>query len=308
MKLSICIVNWNVAELLEKCLISIRKHPPKYDFEVIVVDNNSNDDSIKMLQEFCPPLLVKGEGLGVRVLSNATNLGFSCANNQAIKESSGEYVLILNPDTEVLPGSLDILTEFLDKNPDAAVVAPKLLNTYESLQRSCMGFPTLGAMAMRQLFIEQLWTGNPYTKKYLMSDFKYDGIAGVDQPMGACLLIRKKVLDEVGLFDEHSFMFFDEVDLCYRIKQSGRKIYFIPDAKIIHHGGSSIKKWGALNLSRHWTRSRNYFFKKHYGTWILRALYLVDFLKFAVILIILAAIITAAKTAIDIHWEAVRPK
>lgn len=291
MQLSICIVSWNVAELLEKCLVSIYKHPPKCDLETIVVDNASKDlsaDVIKMFKE-------------VRIIENKKNAGFSAGNNQAIKASTGEYVLILNPDTEVLPGSLDKLTLFLDTHPEAAIVAPKLLNPDKTLQRSCMGFPTLGAMAMRQLFIEQLWPGNPYTKKYLMPDLKYDTVTEVDQPMGACLLVRRSVLDKVGLFDENSFMFFDEVDLCYRTKNAGWKIFIIPDAAIIHHGGSSIKKWGVLNLGRHWTRSRNYYFRKNFGTWSVWILYFADLLRVAFILITLAAIIAAAKTAIEIH-------
>ncbi len=298
MKLSICIVSWNVAELLEKCLASIYKHPPKCEFEVIVVDNASSDRSVDVIKKFAC----------AKIIENKTNRGFSAGNNQAIKANTGKYVLILNPDTEVLPGSLDTLTEFLDKNSKAAIVAPKLLNPDRSLQRSCMGFPTLGAMAMRQLFIEHLWPGNPYTKQYLMADFKYDKIAEVDQPMGACLLIRRSVLNEVGLFDENSFMFFDEVDLCHRVKLSGHGIFFTPDSEIIHHGGSSISKWGAVNLSKHWTLSRNYYFKKNYGVWAPWVLYFVDLLKVALILIILAAIIAAAKTAIDIHCDAVRPK
>jgi len=292
MLLSICIVSWNVRELLKKCVDSICKNPPSCGFEIIITDNDSKDGTAELLITKYPQ---------VRLIENRNNLGFSAGNNQAIKASTGDYVLILNPDTEVLTGSLDKLAEFLDTHPEAAIVAPKLLNPDKSLQRSCMGFPTLGAMAMRQLFIEQLWPGNPYTKKYMMANFEYDRITEVDQPMGACLLIRREVLNKVGLFDEHSFMFFDEVDLCYRTKNAGWKIYFTPDATIIHHGGSSIKKWGALNLSKHWTRSRNYYFKKNYGIWALWILYFTDLLKVSLLLIIVAAIIAAAKTAIDIH-------
>ncbi len=298
MKLSICIVSWNVAELLEKCLISIKKHPPTCAYEIIVVDNASKDMSPDVVGLFPEAKLIQ----------NTKNLGFSAANNQAIKESCGEYVLFLNPDTEAAPGALDELVSFLDGQSKAAAVAPKLLNPDKSLQRSCMGFPTLGAMAMRQLFIEQLWRGNPYTKKYLMTDLDYDRSSEVDQPMGACLMVRKNVLDRVGTFDEHSFMFFDEVDLCYRIKKAGLKIFFTPEAQVIHHGGSSIKKWGVLNLGRHWSRSRNLYFKKHHGTAALAALYFFDLLRVLIFLTVGAAIITAAKTAIDIHWEAVRPR
>ena len=281
MKLSICIVNWNVSELLNKCLGSIYKHPSFCDFEVIVVDNDSKDDSVKMIKSNFPQVIL---------IENKVNSGFSSGNNSAIKRSTGEYLLLLNPDTEVTAGSLDKLVRLLDANDKAGMVAPKLLNPDGSLQRSCLGFPTLGAMAMRQLFIEQIWPNNPFTKPYLMNDFKHDKATEVDQPMGACILVRRKVLDKIGLFDENSFMFFDEVDLCYRAKKAGWKIFFTPGAQITHHGGSSIKKWGAFNLSRHWTRSRNYYFKKNYGKLALWTLYFVDALRIAILLLVVFGI------------------
>lgn len=276
--LSICIVSWNVSKLLEECLFSIYKYPPKSDFEIIVVDNDSKDDSVKMVQNKFPR---------VKIIKNTANLGFSIANNQAIKNACGSYILILNPDTEILGNSLAIMTDFLNKNTSAGAVAPKILNPDQTLQKSCLGFPTLGAMAARQSFIEFLLPWNYYSKKYLMLDFDYDRISEVDQPMGACILLRKKTLDEIGLFDEKSFMFFDEVDLCFRIKKAGWKIFFTPDAKIIHHGGSSIKKWSRLSLSRNWTRSRNLFFRKHYGILAVAILYAVDLLRIILIFFIL---------------------
>lgn len=282
MKLSICIVNWNVSDLLNKCLSSIYKYPPKCDFEVIVVDNASSDGSAAMIKAIFPR---------VKLIESKDNLGFSKGNNLAIKAAAGELILLLNPDTEVPAGSLDTLVDFIEKHKDAGVAAPKLLNPDGSLQRSCLSFPTLPAMAARQLFLETLWPGNPASRKYLMGGLKYDTVTEVDQPMGAALLIRKEVLDKVGMFDEASFMFFDEVDLCYRVKKAGWKIFFTPAAQIMHHGGTSIKKWGAFNLSRHWTRSRNYYFKKNHGRLILWALYLVDALRAVIIIAIIAGLI-----------------
>jgi len=300
MELSICIVSWNVKELLQKCLDSIFTNPPSGEFEVIVADNNSSDSSAELLKNYtspspsCPePCRRAGRGgRGVRVIENPTNLGFSAANNQCIKESKGRYILILNPDTEVLPGCLDTLIKFLEERPDAAAAAPKLLNPDRTLQRSVLGFPTLGAMIMRLLFIEQLWPGNPYTKKYLLPDFDYEKAAEIDQPMGAAILIRKSVLDKAGLFDESSFMFFDEVDLCFRIKKADWKIFFVPEAEILHRGGSSIKKWGTLNLGKHWTRSRDHYFKKHFGLKAFVLLKIFDAVR--------AVLITAA--AVFIFW------
>ncbi|MCX5748931.1 MAG: glycosyltransferase family 2 protein [Candidatus Saganbacteria bacterium] len=270
MDLSICIVGWNVREFLKKCLDSIYTNPPACDFEVIVTDNNSSDGSVEMVRASYPR---------VNLIINNNNLGFSTANNQCIKQSKGKYILLLNPDTEVLPGALDKLIAFFNGHPDAAAVAPKLLNPDLSLQRSVLSFPTLGAMIMRLIFIEQIWPGNPYSSKYLMAGFKHDMVMEIDQPMGAAIMLRKDVLDKVGLFDEESFMFFDEVDLCTRIKKAGWKIFFTPTAQIVHHGGSSIKKWGPLKLGKHWTRSRNHYFKKHFGWKTLSVLIFFDVIR-----------------------------
>jgi GT2 family glycosyltransferase len=281
MKLSICIVSWNTSDLLKKCLSSVYKFPPKCAFEVFVADNNSSDGTPDMVASNFPQVLL---------IKNKENLGFAKANNQIIEKTRGQYLLLLNPDTEVFEGSIDVLIEFMDKNIDAGVVAPKLINSDGTLQRSCMGFPTLGAMAMRQLFLEALVPFNPYTKKYLMSDFKHDKPAEVDQPMGACLLVRKGIIDKLGAFDPKYYMFFDEVDLCFRIKKAGWKIIFDPASSVMHHGGTAVKKWSPLRLSRVWTASRNYFFKKHYGDIALLALYLIDIAKALIVLLLLLAI------------------
>lgn len=270
MKLSVCIVSWNTKELLKKCLSSIYRHPPGCEFEVLVADNNSSDGTADMVEKDFPK---------VRLIKNRENLGFAAANNIEFKQAKGDYLLILNPDTEVFSGSIDTLVKFLDNNKETGVVAPKLVNSDGTLQRSCMGFPTLGAMVMRQLFLEALMPFNPYTKKYLMTDFKHDVTREVDQPMGACLLTRKAIIDKIGPFDGNYYMFFDEVDLCFRIKKAGWKIFFTPGSTVMHHGGTAVRKWSPLRLSKIWTSSRNYYFKKHYGNFVLFALYLADALK-----------------------------
>jgi len=278
MDLSIIIVSWNVKEYLEKCLESIFENPPQFDFEIIVVDNASTDKSSQMVKKKFPQ---------VKLIENKENLGFAKANNQGIRESPGKYILLLNPDTVVLPGAIDKLIKFMEEHKETGVVAPKILNPDKTLQPSCLAFPTLSAMFVRAIFIEGLWPNNPITRYYLMKDFDFQSEAEVDQPMGAALMIRRAVLDQVGLFDEESFMFFDEVDLCFRIKKAGWKIYFTPRAEITHYMARSIKKWGIFNLSRHWTRSRNHYFYKHFGLGALLLLYLFDFLRLAIVIGIL---------------------
>ncbi len=282
MKLSICIVTWNTEKYIDKCLKSIYKNQPSYTFEVLVADNNSSDKTTEIIKLNFPQ---------VNLIKCESNFGFAKANNILIEKSKGEYVLLLNPDTEVFDKSIDKLIDFLEKNNDVAIVAPKLINSNGTLQRSCMGFPTLAAMAMRQTFLEFLLPFNSFTKKYLMIDFNHDKTMEVEQPMGACLLIRRKALDAVGAFDENYFMFFDEVDLCFRIKKNGWKIMFFPDSVVMHYGGTAVKKWSPLKLSKVWTSSRNYFFKKHFGNKAVFALYLFDFLKIAIIILIFMILI-----------------
>ena len=288
MKLSICIVSWNTRDLLKKCLASIYKHPPSCDFEIFVADNNSSDGTPDMVARYFPQVFL---------IKNKENLGFAGANNQIIEKAKGKYILLLNPDTEVFEGSIDILIDLLDKNPGAGVVAPKLLNSDGSLQRSCMGFPTLGAMTMRQLFLETLLPFNPYTKKYLMTGFKHDRLAEVDQPMGACLLVRKEIIDKLGAFDPQYYMFFDEVDLCFRIKKAGWKIFFDPAPSVMHHGGTAVRKWSPFKLSRVWTASRNYYFRKHYGNPALFALYLADMTRVIIIALVILLLFRIALSA-----------
>lgn len=288
MKLSICIVSWNTRDLLRKCLASIYKYPPSCDFEVFVADNNSSDGTPDMVAKDFPQVLL---------IKNKENLGFAGANNQIIEKTKGTYILLLNPDTEVFERSIDILIDLLDKNPGAGVVAPKLINSDGSLQRSCMGFPTLGAMAMRQLFLEALLPFNPYTQRYLMTGFKHDKLAEVDQPMGACLLVRKEIIDKLGAFDPQYYMFFDEVDLCFRIKKAGWRIFFDPASIVMHHGGTAVRKWSPFKLSRVWTASRNYYFRKHYGNPALFALYLADMTRVIIIALVILLLFRIALSA-----------
>lgn len=244
-------------------------------FEVFVVDNNSQDGTAEMIREKFPQ---------VKLINNKDNAGFPKANNQAILKSSGRYILLLNPDTVVHPGALDKLVEFMDQHPDAGAAGPKLLWPNGRLQESCISFPTIPALLTRSLFIEGIWPNNPITKKHFMKNFKYDKVAEVDQPMGAALIIRKKALDKVGLMDEKIKLFFDEVDLCYRIKKAGWKIYFTPDPVITHFGGQSVKKLGPFGISRQFGRSRNYYFRKHFGIFAMLIIMLGDLLGFGILL------------------------
>jgi len=283
--LSICIVNWNVKDLLKACLGSIYTNTKDISFEVIVVDNNSSDGSVQMIKSDFPQ---------VKIIENKINAGFTKANNQAIKIAQGRHVMILNPDTEVVDNALNKMIRFLESRRDCGALGCKLLNTDGTLQRSCRTFPSLEVMFYSSLFLDQLFPKSRIFGKYFMTWWDFNDVREVDQPMGSALMIRKDALDKVGLFDENIFIWFDEVELLYRIKKAGWKIYFMPEAQIKHHLSQSFKQWKSVPQMIQgaiiWRKSRNYFFKKHKGTLSVFALWAFDILQVVIIIGVLYVI------------------
>lgn len=283
--LSICIVNWNVKELLKACLQSIFKNTKDISFEVIVVDNNSSDDSIQMIKADFPQ---------VTLIENNANAGFTRANNQAIRISQGRYIMLLNPDTEVIDNALNKMVRSMESRRDCGALGCKLLNTDGSLQRSCRTFPSLEVMFYSAFFLDSLFPKSRIFGKYFMTWWDFSDFREVDQPMGSALMIKKEVLDKVGLFDENIFIWFDEVDLCYRIKKAGWKIYFTPEVQIKHHMSQSFKQWKSLPQiikgAITWRKSRNYFFKKHKGPLSVLILWVLDILQIALVIGVLYTI------------------
>jgi GT2 family glycosyltransferase len=233
LELSIVIVSWNTRELLRKCLQAVTAERETCSMEVFLVDNNSADGSAQMVASEFP---------WVKLIANRDNLGFAKANNQAIWLATGRKILMLNPDTELHPGCLAQLIRFLDEHPDAGVVAPQLLNTDGSIQQSCREFPTLRGMLYELFGLSRFYKQVPEFGRYKMLEFNHDVRCQVDQPQGAALLIRREVLEQVGMLDEDYFMLFEEVDWCYRVKQAGWQIWFDPAARLVHHHGQSIKQ------------------------------------------------------------------
>lgn len=254
MRLSICIVNWNTSRLLAECLRSIYREAPDFQFETIVVDNASDDfDEAALLQEFPSAILIR----------NKRNEGYARGNNQAIERSSGEYVLLLNPDTSLHSGALAALVCFMDQHAEAGAAGCKLVRPDGTVDPSCRGFPTPLAVAFEYVGLSKLFPGSRLFGRYRMTWFRYDEVAEVDQPMASCLILRRQALDQVGLFDERFPIFFNDVDWCYRAKQSGWRIYFTPDAVATHHGGASTKQ-RAAEMIRESHRSLALYYDKRY--------------------------------------------
>ena len=293
--LSIVIVSWNVKQLLEECLVSIFNNQGNLNLEVFVSDNASGDGTDAMVKAKFPQ---------VKYIQNEGNIGFTKANNRALRHAEGKYFLFLNPDTIVTAGALAEMIKFMEEHPDCGALGPKLLNPNETLQLSCRSFPTLETQLYTALFLDVLFPKSKIFGKYMMSYWKHDDIREVDQPMGSALLVRKDSLDNVCCFDENIIFWYDEVDLCYRIKKSGWKIYFTPKAQIYHYGGQGFGQWKGLGKALWgayiWRKSRNYFFRKHYGGWTVPILILLDILQIALVITVIYLIIKSIVTVIQL--------
>ena len=217
-------------EDLIRCLHSIGEDQPGEEFEIIVIDNASTDGTVDAVKTDFPRVVT---------VVNSENRGFAAANNQGIQKSEGEYILFLNPDTIVHPNSLDILVRFMDDNEDVGACGPKLLNEDGTVQASARRFPTFRGALYRHTAFRLLRIFRGQYKKWLMKDFGYAKQMDVEQLMGSALMVRRAVIDKVGGMDEEFFMYYEEVDLCYRIKDAGWRVVFVPEAAITHLGGRS---------------------------------------------------------------------
>ena len=254
MDVSVIIVNWNTRDLLRACLRSLQVAEKEVEAEVIVVDNASTDGSAAITAEEFPE---------VRLIASEENLGWAKGNNVGLEAGKGRYLLLLNPDTEVRPNALVTMTRFMDAHPNAGACAPKLLNPDGTIQASLRRFPEPGHLLWDVLGIAKLFPHSPRFAAYRMGDFTFDHVAEVDQPMGAALFLRREAVEEVGLIDEAFPIFFNDVDWCYRAVRQGWKIYFVPDAEIVHYGGSSTSQVKPRMVTES-HRSLERFYRKHY--------------------------------------------
>lgn len=239
---SILIVNWNGRDLLSACVKSVYETVRHLVYEVIVVDNASTDGSSDMVREQFP---------AVQLVQNDQNLGFACANNQAIRASQGRYVLLLNSDTIVRQGALEAMVHFADRHPKAGVVGCKLLNADGSLQPSWAQFPTLWSEV----------TGRNFRRRYRTPEIDGEAAYLVDWVGGACLLARREAVDRVGLLDEDFWMYSEETDWCFRFVREGWLVYYLPEASIVHLGGGSSRKASERTLIQLYESKLRFFFK-----------------------------------------------
>jgi GT2 family glycosyltransferase len=255
---SIVLVCWNNKDYLDPCLQSLYDSNLTSSFDVIVVDNGSTDGSQEMLREKYPDVMQ---------IQNAGNVGLGKASNQGIEATAGKFVLLLNNDTIVNQQSLDEMVRFLENQPEAGAVGGKLLNPDGSFQAGYAKFSSI----WEELFIttglgDRFWPGYP-------SHYDSAETIAVGWLSSACLLLRRSALDKVGLLDENYFIYGDEADLQYRLNRNGWKVYYLPFATTIHHGGRSMNRWRRRKMVY---RGKLLFFQKHFGpvkTGLLRLLF-----------------------------------
>jgi len=231
--LSIIIVNWNSKEYLEKCIETIFLWTVDVKYEIIVIDGASFDGCGEMLRRRFPQ---------VKFIQSQENIGFAKANNIAFRESSGRYILFLNPDTELIGPAINIMFNYIRKTPKAGAIGCKLLNADKTVQTSCLqAFPTLLNQFLDSELLRTLWPKSSLWGNAHLFDAQIT-VGEVEGIVGACIMVERSLFEEVGLFSEDYFMYAEDLDLCYKIKQAGYINYYLPEANIIHFGGGSTEK------------------------------------------------------------------
>jgi GT2 family glycosyltransferase len=253
--LSVIIVNWNAGELLRRCVLSIIADQDKTgltNVEIIVVDNASTDGSAVSIKLQFP---------AVHCIQNSENSGFAYATNQGIRHSVGQYVLLLNPDTEIRPGALREMARFLESHPRAGAVGGMLLNGDGSLQISAYPEPTLFRETWRLLYLDGLWAVGSYP----MKDWDTETPREVEVLTGACILLRREVLDQCGLLDESYFIYSEDQDFCRIMRYKGWRLFWLPQAKVVHYGAQSTQQVKGDMFVRLYHEKTAYF-RMHHGS------------------------------------------
>lgn len=260
-EVSIIIVNYNKYELTQKCIKSVCKNVINIKYEIIVLDNASTNNSFETLKK-----KYKNDS-HINVIKNEKNTGFGDGNNKAVKLAKYKNILLLNPDVIVLENSIEKMLNKLDENVNYGVLGCMLLNGDNTLQYSCRRFLPFKDFIKARTPLKILFSKNKIeviNNKYLMKEYNHNYEKSVDWIMGSCLLLRKSDFEDVGGFSKEYFMYFEDVDLCYKMKKSGKEVVYLPDAKMIHlHEQESVKKISKLTIVH--LNSMFKFYKKFKG-------------------------------------------
>jgi N-acetylglucosaminyl-diphospho-decaprenol L-rhamnosyltransferase len=290
-KLSIVIVNWNTRDLLLGCLESIHKNPPSLSYQIIVVDNGSTDDSVGSVTKNFPDVVM---------IQNPENTGFARANNQAIKSSTSDFVILINSDTRILKETFNKILSFALDNERAAIIGGRLLNDDGSFQASYNKFPTLlseilALFGLARIFYSRYFPSYPPKKSTHTKLCDWVG--------GAYMLVRREAIIQVGLMDERYFMYSEDLEWCHRMQEKGWQVYYCADSPIIHLGGGSASR-NSLDQLKLLYSSRLLFFEEKYGpisTNLLRILLRIK--AFTMAFYWFARNITYPNNRYKIYWE-----
>ena len=255
MDLSTIIVNYQSRDALRDCLTALPEAAPGLETEIVVVDNASGDGTPEMLAREFP---------AARLIANRENVGYARAVNQGVRATSAPLVLLMNPDCELRPAAARRLGEFLSTHPRAAIAAPRILNPDGSLEYSARAFPDqLTFLFNRYSLLTRLFPANPWSRRYLMSDWDHASVREVDWVSGACMMVSRAAIDAAGGMDEAYFMFNEDVDWCRRMQLGGWSVTYVPDAVCVHHIGASRRRTAArVILERH--RGMIHYFHKYH--------------------------------------------
>lgn len=250
MDISVIIVNWNTRDMLINCIRSVYKTVNSHSYEIWVVDNGSTDGSVEA---------AVAQFHQIKIIPNKENLGFAKANNQALRVMNGRYAVLLNTDTLLTDRTIDIIIEFMDRNEAVGICGGQLLNTDGTRQNSIANIPTLATELLNKSLLRKL-----FPQKYPGKEQDFREPVEVESVIGACMVVRRKAIEETGLMDEDYFFFLEETDWCLNMRKNGWKVFHHPEAKIYHLQGQSVGKVNERARIEYWI-SRYIFFLKNYG-------------------------------------------
>ncbi|MFK7739273.1 MAG: glycosyltransferase family 2 protein [Planctomycetota bacterium] len=256
--LSVVVLSWNTCDLLRACLQALVDDHPGPEREILVVDNASDDDSVDMVRREFPQF---------RLIVNDDNLLYSEGNNVGARAATGHYVCLLNSDTEVRPGALEQLCTFLDEHDDYGLVGPRFVYPDGRLQKACRRIPGLSVPLWEWSWLRRTRWARRAADHASMADFDHASSQDVEQPLGACVVLRLAEYRQLEGLDPKLSLFFNDVDICLRLAKNGRRIHYLVEPEVLHHLGASTKRRGEEFGNAIWHRNRIAFYRKHHGWW-----------------------------------------
>ena len=261
--ISIIIVTFNSAGVIKKCLSCIKNNIVSFNVELIIIDNNSEDETLAVVEDIFP---ISKKSPTLRIIENSKNIGYAGGVNQGLRIASGDFILLINPDVFITDGFFNRIIDFFDESRDIGLVAPQHLSMGNKIIPSCREFPDHLTLLWEITGLSILFKRSKIFGKWRMGYFDHKSKMEVDQPMGSCLMGRKKVINEIGFMDERFTMFFNDVDWCRRFKENGYKVVFNPEMKVYHLVGHSVmQKRYSMILHSH--LAFFLYLQKHYKKW-----------------------------------------